>query len=162
MLALSYGGGISGGELRRRAAFYLGGYSNPTQDVLRSFFDFTRAGGASLRGYPYAIVGGNEFHLVSAEYRFPIVWIERGYGTFPFYLKRLHGAAFADWGNAFSGGWTGPRATRLSDFKLGAGVEVRLDLNFFYYFGATLQLGYAHGFNEGGIDQVYFLLNNPF
>lgn len=162
VLALSYGGGLSGGELRRRSAFYLGGYPTPVQDVLRALFDFSRAGGATLRGYPFASVYGNEFHVLNAEYRFPILWIERGYSTFPVYFKRLHGVVYADFGNAFSGGWTGSRATKLEDWKAGAGGELRLDLNFFYYFGATLQLGYAHGFMKDGIDQVYFLLNNPF
>ena len=140
LLALSYGGGLSGGELRRRSAYFLGGYSAPVQDVLRSLFDFSRAGGATLRGYPYAFIHGNEFHVVNAEYRFPIAWIERGYSTFPVYLKRLHGMVYADYGLAFSSGWGGPSGVHLSDFRLGVGGELRLDINFFYYFGATFQL----------------------
>ena len=76
-LILSYAGAISGGELRRRPGYYIGGYSATTMDVVRAFFDFTRAGPASLRGYPYASIGGNEVHLLNAEYRFPIVNIDR-------------------------------------------------------------------------------------
>lgn len=157
-LILSYSGGLSGGELSRRGAYYLGGLAVQTQDILRAFFDFTRGGYGSLRGYPYASVGGTELHLLNAEYRFPIAWVQRGLGTFPFFLQRLTGALFADYGDAFSDRW---RTTSLKDFKLGVGGEVRLDLAYFYYFGASLQLGYARGLSAGGIDQGYFLLNSP-
>ena len=37
-----------------------------------------------------------------------------------------------------------------------------LEITYAYYFNAALQLGYAHGFEKGGGDQVYFLLNSPF
>ena len=153
-LALGYAGGISGGDVKRRATFALGGYA-PQPDFVRAFFDFTRPGGANLRGYAFSSIYGPQFHVLNAEYRFPIWWIERGYDTFPIYLRRLHGAVFADFGGAFS-------AFDPKLLKLGVGAEVRLELYLFWYFPAALQLGYAHGFMEGGENQVYFLLNNPF
>lgn len=155
VLSLSYGGGISGGDVQRRGAFYLGGY--PSQDILRSIFDFTRPGGANLRGFGYASVYGNQFHVWSAEYRFPIAWIERGYQTLPIYFRRVHAKIFADYGGAFNG----PIA--IDKLKAGVGAELLLELSYLYYFNAALQLGYARGVSgEGGGNHVYFLLNNPF
>jgi len=157
VLALSYRGGIAGGDPSRRQFFSLGGYAQ--QDLLTSIFDFSRPGSASLRGYPAGSQYGDSYHVVNLEYRFPIAWIQRGlYGTLPLYFKRLHGKVFADYGGAFLVS-DGIRADRL---KLGVGAEVILELDYFYYFPAALQLGYAYGANTGGGSQVYFLLNSPF
>ncbi len=154
VLALSYAGGVAGGDPRHRGAFYLGGY--PPQDLLQSIYDFARPGSATLRGYGYASVSGDQFHVLNIEYRFPIAWIERGYQTLPFYMRRVHSKVFIDYGGAFSNGFS------LSQLKLGVGAEVILEIIYGYYFGAALQLGYAYGVNAGGGNQVYFLLNNPF
>jgi Tol biopolymer transport system component len=154
VLALSYAGGVAGGDPNHRGGFFLGGY--PPQDLLKSIYDFSRPGSATLRGYPYGSVGGDMFHLLNVEYRFPIMWIERGYQTFPFYMRRLHGKVFADYGGAFTHGF---EADKL---KLGVGAEVILEIDYAYFYAASLQLGYAYGVNAGGGSQVYFLLNYPF
>jgi hypothetical protein len=154
VLYLSYSGGISSGDPGHHGNFFLGGY--PQQNLLQSIYDFSRPGSASLRGYPYASVFGDQFHVVNLEYRFPIIWIDRGYETFPLYLQRLHGRLFTDIGNASNNGFN------ISDFKVGTGGELILELTYAYYFSASLQLGYAHGFMNGGGDEVYFLLNSPF
>lgn len=158
VLILGYRGGISGGDIHRRSNWALGGYA-PQPDPLRSFFDFTRPGGATLRGYPYSSIYGNQYHVLNAEYRFPIWRVERGYETLPIYFQLLHGAVFVDAGNAFSGPFD---FDNLKNFKVGVGAELRLDAYLFYNVGATFQLGYARGLMSGGKNQVYFLLNNPF
>jgi hypothetical protein len=154
VLSLSYAGGISGGDLRRRGLFFLGGY--PEQDLLRAIYDFSRPGGAPLRGYPYGSELGDQYHVFNFEYRFPIYWIERGFQTFPLYLRRLHGKVFADYGGAFFGD------IGLDKFKLGVGFELMLEIYYAWYFPAALQFGYAKGLSDKGVDQVYFLINNPF
>jgi outer membrane protein assembly factor BamA len=154
VLWLSYGGGVSGGEAGHHSNFFLGGY--PTQNLLQSIYDFSRPGSASLRGYGFASQFGDQFHVLNAEYRFPIMWIERGIDTFPLYLRRLHGNFFVDYGGAFNGGFS------FDKLKVGVGGELILELTYAYYFNAALQLGYARGFEKGGGDQVYFLLNSPF
>ena len=113
-------------------------------------------GSASLRGYGYSSQFGDQFHVLNAEYRFPILWIERSVETFPLYLRRLHAKAFADYGDAFNGAFS------FSKLKLGVGAEAILEIDYAYYYGAALQLGYARGVNAGGGNQVYFLLNAPF
>jgi hypothetical protein len=154
VLWLAYSGGISGGDPSHKATFVLGGY--PAQNLLQSIYDFSRPGSASLRGYGYGSQLGDQFHVVNAEYRFPIVWIERSIDTFPLYLRRLHGKVFADYGDAFSGGFS------FDKLKVGVGGEAILEINYAYYYAAALQLGFAHGFETGGANQVYFLLNSPF
>jgi hypothetical protein len=155
VLALSYAGGIAGGDIRRRGTFYLGGYA-PQPDPLRSVFDFTRPGDASLRGYPYASIYGDQYQAASLEYRMPIYAVERGFSSLPVYARRLHGAVFVDCGDAQFGTFDPAK------IKCGAGTELRLDVYLFWSLPASLQLGYAHGFMTGGEDQWYFLLNNPF
>lgn len=149
VLSFNYSGGIAS-----LGNFSLGGY--PQQDLLKSIYDFSRPGSASLRGYDFASVRGTQFHVLNFEYRFPIVWIEKGFQTFPLYLQRLHGRVFADYGGAFSSGFD------LSKLKLGTGAELILEVTYGWYFPASLQLGYAYGVMSGGSNQVYFLLNSPF
>ena len=57
-----------------------------------------------LRGYPAAEFRGENAALLSLEYRLPIVNIERGGGQTPFFWRRLHGAVFAEAGNAWDSG----------------------------------------------------------
>lgn len=154
VLSLQYSGGVSGGDAGHVGLYALGGY--PPQNLLQSIYDFSRPGSAALRGFPYGSIVGDQFHVVNLEYRFPIVWIEHGYQTFPLYLKRLHGKAFVDYGGAFFG------AIGFDKFHVGVGGELIMELTYGWYYDAALQLGYGHGVGAGGGDQVYFLLNNPF
>lgn len=153
-LSLSYQGGFSSGDLQRRGFFYLGGFPT-SEDYLRAALLGTRPGQPRLRGYAPGAFYGDQRHVVNIEYRFPIVWIERGYGTLPGFLTRLHGAVYSDIGAAFFGKLT------LDQVKASLGGELRLDGLLGYFLPFTLQLGYAHGFMEGATHQVYFLLNNP-
>lgn len=153
-LLLSYEFGISGGDLSRRGLFYLGGFPT-SEDFLRAALLGQRPGQPRLRGYEPGALYGDQMHVLNIEYRFPIVWIERGYETVPFYLWRLHGAVYSDVGAAFFG--------KLTADKIAASVggELRLDGTLGYYLPFMFQLGYAHGFMEGADHRVYFLLNNP-
>jgi Tol biopolymer transport system component len=150
--ALLYSGGIGVGD--KRAFFGLGGFVE--QDLLRTLFRNTRQGGQFLRGYAPNAVVGDQFHLVSAEYRAPLLWFEGGYQTFPIYLRRLYGAAFTDVGNAFFG------QLRPSDLRVGVGGELRLQLVLAYYIEAEIQLGVARGLTHGGADQLYLVTSFPF
>lgn len=154
VLAVALSGAVSGGDLHHRGLYFLGGY--PPQDLLKSIYDFSRPGAAPLRGYPYGSVVGDQFHVLNIEYRFPIWWIERGYQTLPIYLRRLHAKGFIDYGGAFFGGFD------FDKLRLGVGAELMLEITYAWFFPAALQLGYAHGFDKGGGNQVYFLLNSPF
>jgi Tol biopolymer transport system component len=151
-LALLYSGGVGIGD--KRAVFGLGGFVD--QDLVRTLFRNRRQCCTFMRGYRPNVVIGDQYHLFSAEYRSPLLWIERGYETFPIYLRRLYGAVFADAGNAFFGRF------RPQDLRYGVGAELRFQFNLVYYLESELQLGVARGLSKGGGDQLYFVTSFPF
>ena len=153
-LLMSYQGGFSGGDLQRRGFFYLGGFPT-SEDYLRAALLGARPGQPRLRGYEPGAFYGDQRHVINLEYRFPILWIERGYGTLPGFLTRLHGAIYSDIGTALFG------RLALDQIKTSLGGELRLDGLLGYFLPFTLQLGYAHGFQDGATHQVYVLINNP-
>jgi len=150
-LALLYSGGAGIGD--KRSFFALGGFVD--QDVVRSLFLSRQQCCFFLRGYPAASIFGDQYHLLSTEYRLPLLWIEKGYQTFPLYLRRLSGAVFSDVGNAYQGTF------HASDLKVGVGAEVRLELSLAYYLGTQVQFGYAKGLSTGGTSQYYFVTAIP-
>jgi hypothetical protein len=153
-LSIGYDGGISGGDLRRRGYFYVGGFPT-SEDFLRAALLGARPGQPRLRGYEPGAFYGDQMHVLNLEYRFPLLWIERGYETLPGFLWRLHGALYSDVGSAFFGPFS------LDKLNASVGGELRLDGSLGYYLPFMLQLGYAHGFMDGADQRVYFLLNNP-
>jgi hypothetical protein len=150
-LAFLYAGGVGIGD--KRSLFVLGGFEQ--QDLVRALFYQRRQCCLFLRGYPLGVVAGDQFHLISAEYRAPLLTIERGYSTFPFYLRRIQGAVFSDLGNAFFGDFT------RHGWKLGTGVELRLDFKLGYYFETQVQFGVAKGLSKGGVTDYYWVTTIP-
>ncbi|HEY4395571.1 MAG TPA: hypothetical protein VGP64_15985 [Polyangia bacterium] len=150
-LALYAAGGTSIGD--QHQFFSLGGYAE--QDVLRSIL-LKQQSFAFLRGYPANVVSGDTFIVASGEYRFPLYWIERGYQTFPVFLRRLWGAGFVDAGNAFQGPF------HVEQLKTDAGVEAHLLFSLGWYLEPQITLGYAHGFQSGGGNQTYFVASATF
>ncbi|HEY3359715.1 MAG TPA: BamA/TamA family outer membrane protein, partial [Polyangia bacterium] len=157
VLALRYAGGLGIGNLQRRGIYWLGGYQ-PQQDLLRTYIDprAGRYGGPALRGYaPYSLYG-DQYHLLNAEYRFPIAFIERGVLTLPFWVSRIYGAVFADYGNAFYGNLD------LASFKAGVGGQISLDSIIGYYVQNTITMGFARGLMTGGVNQFYLFIGGSF
>jgi Tol biopolymer transport system component len=138
-------GGVGIGD--KRQLFPLGGL--PEQDVLRAVFLNQREQGLFLRGYQPNSFVGDSYQVLSTEYRAPLVWIEHGYQTFPLYLRRLWGTLFTDVGNSYFGDFN-PR-----QLKVGAGAELHVQFNVFYFVESDVKIGYAHGFQATGIDQIY-------
>lgn len=154
VLALRLAGGIASGNLSRRGVWSIGGF--PEQDVLMALFDSTRVAGAYLRGYPRGAVYGDQYHLLNAEYRLPVLDIERGFSTLPLYFTHLHVSAFVDVGNAFFG------EMDFGELRVGVGAEVMVEAVFGYFLPATFRVGYARGLMEDGGNQFHFLLGNSF
>ena len=88
---------------------------------MRSFFLNLRQCCLYLRGYRPAFIVGDQYQLASVEYRAPLFWFEKGYQTFPIYFRRLHGALFADAGNAYYGTFD------PGQLRYGVGGELRLE-----------------------------------
>lgn len=105
-----------------------------------------------LRGYPERSVTGRYVATGTLEYRAPITFPMRGIGTIPAFLEKTHGAVFVDAGKV----WDGNVPFQQDDVRIGAGLELRADVTLGYWIKVTPAIGFAHGFNQGGEDQIYF------
>ena len=114
-------------------------------------FSTNRSAARSCAAIPPTASSGDSYQIVSAEYRAPLLRIERGYQTFPAYFRQLWGAVFVDAGNAYQGRFQVVRA------QIDVGAELNLGLNLVYYLETQIKLGYAHGFSAPGGNQWYFL-----
>ncbi len=146
-------GGTSGGNFPGHGPYYVGGFVDlPVYDTVRNILI---QGGVTLRGYPSVIEAGRNFALFNAEYRFPLLNIDRGLSTLPIFLQRISGNVFVDYGSAFD-------LAETAKFKTGTGAELWFDSLLGYVIGFTFRLGYAHGWASGGLDKVYFVAAVPF
>jgi Tol biopolymer transport system component len=106
----------------------------------------------ALRGYPdgRADLTDRRMRLASVEYRFPLWRVERGSMVpVPIALHQLYGTVFVD------SGTTWHDSVDSDDYRTGAGFEIGADVGFLYSGRFKIRLGYAHGFDLGGEDQVY-------
>ncbi len=152
-VALHAGAGTSGGQFPGRGAFYVGSFVElPVVDTVRNVLI---QGGITLRGYPPVIEAGRSYTLGNIEYRFPIVNVDRGPSTLPFFLNRVTGNVFFDYGSAFD---------QFTDahFKSGTGAELWFDTTLGYIAAFTFRIGYARGLASGGIDKTYFVAAVPY
>jgi hypothetical protein len=153
VLALHGSGGYSGGNRGGKGPFYVGGFIDlPLVDTVRNSLI---QGGIQLRGYPVVSEVGNDFALMNAEYRFPILEVDHGISTLPLFLNRITGAGFVDVGSAFD-------EPRKAKFLTGVGGELWFDLTLGYVLGFTFRAGYARGISDYGIDKTYFVAAVPF
>ena len=138
VLALRAAGGVSFGDRYRYGSFRLGGnYGESTFYALPDEY-------LSLRGWPIAAASGDWYFLSSAEYRFPLWRIDRGVGTTPVFFRSLHGAVFADVGNAFDD----PADAGLP--LLGVGAELRLTSILLWGLPVQFRVGYGVGLLPSG------------
>jgi hypothetical protein len=133
---------ISGGANVGREAgdFYLGGSESST---LFSTVDLRTASGVGtrslpLRGYGFAAQSGASAAAIATEWRFPVHDVQRGLGVYPVFLRNLHGAVFAEAGQAWDGGFDVRRS--LVD----VGAELRAQA-YFQQAPTELRLGMGQG-----------------
>jgi hypothetical protein len=82
---------------------------------------FGRGAVGLLRGFPDDQVAGRRAAVMNVDYRVPLARIGRGIGTWPIFVRHLHGAVFLDVGHA----WTG--TPRWEDRRLSLGAELSAD-----------------------------------
>ena len=93
--------------------------------------------------------GGTRGWSASAEYRFPLALVGRGYRFVPFFLDRVSGALFVDAGDAWCHGAAAQRfglcdgRTEPSAPLVGAGAELGLDVGLFGFSSIRMRLGAA-------------------
>lgn len=141
VFGLKLAGGASLGDRFNYGSFRLGGtFSEYGITVVPSEWRM-------LRGFYPASDSGEWYWLASGEYRFPVWWIDRGWGTLPVFLKHLSGAVLVDTGNAFDDlAEAGP-----SRALVGTGAELRTYLVYGYGVGLYARFGYAFSLRGGGI-----------
>ncbi len=106
------------------------------------FFDFYAGGLVGMKGYPFYALGGNEMAVLGLAYRFPLVH-NIDIRILQLYFDKLYASVYADAGNA----WTDYRP-KAKDFKVDAGVELRLEAFSYYAYPTRIFLNAAYGFNR--------------
>lgn len=169
VLALRFSAGKGFGPGAHQGHFDIGG-AEGTPEALTGFGLF---GGSArlfpMRGYRENIRSGQIAWTASAEYRFPILLIDRGLEPLPLFFDRFHGSVFFDAGNAW-----GPQLNERNyhnpprDMLMSAGVEASLIVAPVYQRGLTLRFGAGFPLVEPeipaiGSDPVYYIrLGNAF
>jgi hypothetical protein len=149
VLAARLSGALARGSLGGSAPFSLGGMAQPSLIDLFLLQSFSPAD--QLRGYPAGRLGGFGIALLNLELRAPLLSPGLGWSTWPLFLRRIHGALFADLGEAFTQGTE--RGYLGYDFhwkrlRLGVGAELRLETVFAYWLLTDLRLGVARGMGK--------------
>jgi hypothetical protein len=154
VLATRLSGAISHGSLGGAPPYSLGGI--PSTDLLALTTLQAFSPSDQLRGYPAGLFEGNGTVSASVELRFPLVAPGLGHSTWPIFLRRVHGALFADLGEAFvqgtERGYGGPDF-HWKRLRVGAGAELRLETALAYWLLTDIRLGVARGLGKplGGV-----------
>jgi len=132
VIAARFAGASSSGDTRRRRVFSASGAGPQSDD-----FDIGTDAVGLLRGFDRASVVGERAIVTNLDFRFPIRYVQRGFGTVPVFLRSIHGALFADAAN----GWTG--TFHSVDFRRSFGAELSLDTVVGYALPVTFTSGIA-------------------
>jgi dipeptidyl aminopeptidase/acylaminoacyl peptidase len=98
-------------------------------------FDFDAI--ALVRGFDTDAVSGRNAAVINVDYRLPLVWLERGVGTWPLFARSVHAAAFSDVGAAWNSRLS--RTNRRASF----GAELSADIVVGYQLPFTVAAGAA-------------------
>lgn len=139
VVALRAAGAASRGDETAVREFGAGGHG------LFGGGGFDRDAIGLLRGFDTDMLSGTRAVVLNADYRFPLVWVERGAGTWPLLVRSLHGAVFVDTGTAWSPTVSDPAVWRRS-----AGVEISSDLVVGHYLPLTVSTGVAWRHDPAG------------
>lgn len=134
VVAARLAGGFSTGDASIERTFLLGGALSQVRTL-----DFGSSAISLLRGFPSNTFAGSRVALANLDYRFPLSPLQRGIGTWPFFLHTLHAAVFVDAGET----WT--TSVAASKLKTSAGAELASDIVLGYYFPFTVAGGAAWG-----------------
>jgi hypothetical protein len=106
------------------------------------FFDFYLGGLIGMKAYTFYAISGNEIGWLNLTYRFPLFRnIDAQLGHL--YLDKIYFSVYGDIGNTWNGD-----IPELSDFKKGAGAELRVQMNSYYLFPTSIFFNAAYGFDK--------------
>jgi dipeptidyl aminopeptidase/acylaminoacyl peptidase len=132
VLAVRIAGAASWGEERTRRRFSAGG-SSPQSGGFRFGFDAI----GLVRGVDEDDLAGTRAAVLNVDYRLPLARVERGAGTWPLFVRAIHGAVFADAGSAWMGRFHSD-AVRVS-----VGAELSMDAVVGFVLPVTFTTGAA-------------------
>jgi hypothetical protein len=130
----------SWGDQAVRRAFTAGG-SGPRPGGF--VFDTDAIG--LVRGFDDGIPGWHAA-VANLDVRFPLVRVQRGFGTLPAFVRVIHGAVFVDAGHAWDDAFHG------KDVRVSAGVELSADTVLGYSLPLTITGGLA--IRHDGLDRT--------
>jgi hypothetical protein len=159
VFALALSGGAAAGSFPGRGYYYSGGFAetNTFDDVTTGL----RQSAFVLRGFPAGAFVGRQFNLANLEYRFPILWLDRGVSTLPAFFHGTWGTFFADYGGAYDE--IDPKDL-LAPYHLGIGGELNFEFTLGYFLETGFRLGIAKGFGDAAISgtQTYAVVAASF
>jgi len=122
----------SSGDLQDRRRFSAAG-SGPSVAA----FAFGRDTIGLLRGIAADDVVGSRATVANLDLRFPLAYPERGFGSWPVFLRSIHSAVFLDAAQAWD------RSIALDDFRTSLGGELSVDAVLGHSFSVTFAAGAA-------------------
>jgi hypothetical protein len=143
VLALGLSGGTSLGNYSRRGLYSTGGFVD--QSLYDEYNSVVRQSAFVLRGYEPGQFVGTAYNLLNIEYRFPLIYADRGISTLPVFLRTLSGVLFFDYGGAYN---SIDRSHPLNVFHGSLGGELWLDTITGYFMQSNLRLGLARGLDK--------------
>jgi hypothetical protein len=134
VIAVRAAGGLSRGADLARQTFTLSSVA-----ASPSVIDFGSDALALMRSASSADVGGDRLVVANVEYRLPLAVIERGYGTWPLFLRTAHASMFADVGQLRVAG----SGNRRWAHALGGELSIDGVAGYALPFAASLGLGWG-------------------
>jgi hypothetical protein len=101
-----------------------------------------------VRGFTVSSEPAARVLLAGAEYRIPLLRVERGIGTAPLYLANINAAVCAEGGLLWRA--IAPTIDELGVARIGAGLELRADVIVFHMVPAQVSAGIALGAQPRG------------
>ncbi len=145
--------------------FQLGGYDSATDAFDNSLYSSVRYRSNLYNKRRYALRGyatqtdsliGRRMLMTTAEWRFPIANIERGFPVFPLALNKISGTLF------YNGASVWETGLKPEQFLHGIGIEGTADTQLFRVLPIKLRLGIAKGLSKNGETQPYFTVGTSF
>ncbi|MCG3172026.1 MAG: Protein TolB [Myxococcota bacterium] len=117
-----------------------------------------------IRGFPTSFLTGRGAAMASLEYRLPLLYVDHGLFTLPFFIQNLSLAVFADGGTAYAGE-DRPESIR-DNLSLGTGLELRSSMSLTFGPPLVIRGGVAAGLTQQGVrsfpGMLYFLIGQSF
>jgi hypothetical protein len=143
---LALGATLGASEGTATGGYALGGYQD--SPLLTSILNGVPQSRLSLRGYASGQFEGSHLVLLQSEYRFPLLWVDRGIATLPVFLRGFSAALGTDYGGAF---YEFDNRRPWQNLHLGLTAELWTSIVLGYGLDIQMALGYSLGTSTGAI-----------